>query len=616
MSKRNRFTFSAKMLLVVFGVVLLGFSSDRSSMANLVTPQDQQQVEVVPASRTGTSTTPLRGMAPPAVSLGAVREKKRIRLNPNIEVSLGPARKDPVLQSSVARAVRTRGRTRSGTARREIALISKSIEGIGDKFRGPQGTFSVQNTPPDTTGAVGDTQYVQWVNESLAIFNKTTGALEVGPLPGNEIFKSLGGNCAKNNDGDPVVQFDKIAGRWVLAQFSVSDGSTAGFSQCVAVSKTSDAAGTYHLYEFPYAAFDDYPKIGVWPDGYYISFNMYTPQDRFIGPRVCAYDRQKMLQGLPATQQCFQLSPSFFSLLPADLDGATSALADDQGNAIGPSAPPAGAPNYFVNLGNNSTSLNLWKFHVDWRTPANSTFGVGPTHQANATITVARFTLSCNGSGQDCVRQPGARNPEKLDTVGERLMFRLAYRRFSDHESLLLNHSVDTGAPQPRTGIRWYEIRDPNGARPIVFQQSTYAPDTKHRWMGSIGMDKMGSIAIGYSASSTSVFPGIRYATRSVADPLNTLGPETRLQDGHGTQRCKLPSGRCDCPLQNEEGEFVLDANGKVKCDSMNRWGDYSTLTVDPSDDCTFWFTTEYQKETGAYNWHTRIGSFKLPSCG
>jgi hypothetical protein len=613
MSKHQRPALTVIMLLALFGTLLFGFSSYRSATPNLVTPQDQQ-VEVVPASKTGTS-TPLRGIAPPPVSLGVVREKKRIRLNPNVLVSLGPAKKDPVLQSSVARGGRARVRTRSSTARREIAVMGQSIEGLGDKFRGPQGTFSVQNTPPDTTGAVGDTQYVQWVNESLAIFNKTTGALEVGPVPGNEIFKSLGGNCAKNNDGDPVVQFDKIANRWVLAQFSVSDGSNVGFSQCVAVSTSSDAAGTYHLYEFPYAAFDDYPKIGVWPDGYYISFNMYTPQERYIGPRVCAYDRQKMLQGLPATQQCFQLSPSFFSLLPADLDGATSALADNRGNANGPGAPPAGAPNYFVNLGNNSTSLNLWKFHVDWNRSANSTFGVGATHQPNATITVAAFTLSCNGSGQDCVRQPGARNPEKLDTVGERLMFRLAYRRFSDHESLLVNHSVDTGAPQPRTGIRWYEIRDPNSVRPTVFQQSTYAPDTKHRWMGSVGMDKMGSLAIGYSVSSTSEFPGIRYASRGRADPLNTLGPETRLQDGHGTQRCKLPSGRCDCPMQNEEGEFVLDANGKVKCDSMNRWGDYSTLTVDPSDDCTFWYTTEYQKDTGAYNWHTRIGSFKLPSC-
>ncbi len=610
MSKHKRLHPTLLMLSVFLGTLLFGVSSYGPSSANLTGPQTQGQVEVVPASKTATSTEPLRGMPPAPVSLGRVREKKRVHLNPNVEVSLGPAPRDPVLQSSVGPA-RHGSKRKAPTARRETAVPGKSIEGLGSDFTGPQGSFSVNVAPPDTSGAAGDTQYVQWVNDSFAVFNKTTGAIELGPVPGNRLWKTLGGHCAIDNDGDPVVQFDKIARRWVLSQFSVS----SGFSQCVAVSTTSDATGTYHLYEYTYPSFDDYPKVGVWPDGYYVTFNMFNSQDRFIGSRVCAYDRQKMLSGLPATQQCVQLGSSVFGIMPADLDGATAALADAQGNANGPDAPPVGSANYIVGLGNDSRSLKFWKFHVDWNTPANSTFGVGASHQPNATIPVARFTLACNGSGQDCVTQPGAKNPEKLDTLGERVMFRLAYRRFSNHESLMVTHSVDTGSPNPRIAVRWYEIRNPNGPSPSVFQQSTYAPDTKHRWMASAGMDKVGNIAIGYSTSSTTTFPGIRYATRAPSDPLSTLGAETRLQDGTGTQRCKLASGRCLCPMQDARGNPIVDSSGNVKCDTVGRWGDYSAMTIDPNDDCNFWYTTEYQKNTGAYNWHTRIGSFKLPSC-
>lgn len=606
MSQRNRrLTVILALTLPAIFVLTSGYKPSR---AHLAMPQDEQ-VEVVQASAVATSTVPLRGTPPDAVSLDAVREKKRIRLNPNRLVILGPGTKDPVLQSTVG-PVR-RSTRRAPTRRRETPRPGMNFEGIGQGFGRAPNQFRVHGAPPDTTGAVGDTQYVQWVNESFAIFSKTTGAIEVGPIFGNNLFRTLGGNCARDNDGDPIVQYDKIARRWVLSQFAV----TSGFSQCVAVSTTPDAAGTYHLYEFKYPAFDDYPKVGVWPDGYYVTFNMFNAQDRFIGTRVCVYDRQKMLQGLPATQQCVQLASTVFGIMPSDLDGATSALVDAQGNANGPSAPPPGSPNYLIGLGSDLKSINLWRFHVDWNTPANSTFGVGAARRPNATIAVAPFTFSCSGSGQECVTQPGANNPEKLDTIGERVMFRLAYRRFSDHESLVFNHSVDTGPPNRRTGVRWYEIRDPNGASPTVFQQSTYAPGTPHRWMGSIGMDKVGNIAIGYNISSTTIFPGIRYATRGPQDPLGTLGTEKILQSGTGTQRCKLANGRCLCPKTDEEGNPEVDSAGNVKCDTITRWGDYSALTIDPTDDCNFWYTTEYQKDTGAFNWRTRIGSFRLPSC-
>lgn len=609
MSKRNRLTFTVVLGLTLLASFVLLTWNYKPSRAHPATPQDDQ-VEVVQAAAVATSTEPLLGTPPDPVSLDAVRDKKRIRLNPNRLVILGPGTTDPVLQSTVASTRRSTGR-RAPARRREVPVPGMNFEGIGQGFGQAPNQFSVHGVPPDTTGAVGETQYVQWVNESLAIFNKTTGALEVGPIFGNRLFRQLGGNCARDNDGDPIVQYDKFARRWVLSQFAV----TSGFSQCVAVSTTPDATGTYHLYEFKYPAFDDYPKVGVWPDGYYVTFNMFNAQDRFIGTRVCAYDRRKMLQGLPATQQCVQLASSVFGIMPSDVDGATSALNDAQGNANGPAAPPAGSPNYVIGLGSDSKSINLWKFGVDWNTPANSTFGVGINRRPNATIAVAPFTFSCSGSGQECVTQPGANNPEKLDTLGERMMFRLAYRRFSDHESLVFNHSVDTGPPNRRTGVRWYEIRDPNGANPTVFQQSTYAPGTPHRWMGSIGMDKVGNIAVGYSISSTTLFPGIRYATRGPDDPAGTLGTEKILQSGTGTQRCKLATGRCLCPKTDAQGNPEFDSAGNVRCDTLTRWGDYSAMTIDPNDDCTFWYTTEYQKDTGAFNWHTRIGSFKLRSC-
>ncbi len=213
--------------------------------------------------------------------------------------------------------------------------------------------FSDQYAPPDTIGAVGATQYVQWVNTYFAVFNKSTGAIAAGfPKAGNSPWAGFGGGCQTNNDGDPIVQYDKLANRWILTQFSVS---TTPYLQCVAVSTTSDATGAYYRYAFSYGntQFNDYPKMGVWPDGYYISYNIFNNAQTFAGSKVCAFDRAKMLAGDPtATQQCFQLSTSYGGLLPSDLDGTT--------------APPAGSPNFFMNFGSNS--LNLWKFHVDFAT--------------------------------------------------------------------------------------------------------------------------------------------------------------------------------------------------------------------------------------------------------
>jgi len=437
-----------------------------------------------------------------------------------------------------------------------------NIAGVGNGDYG----FAPNAAPPDTNGAVGATQYVQWVNESFAVFDKSTGTIAAGfPKLGNALWTGFGGGCEVNNDGDPIVQYDKAAGRWVLTQFSVTNPATYGYLQCVAVSTTSDATGTYNRYAFSYGGsqFNDYPKLAVWPDAYYITYNIFNNGSTFAGSKACALNRSAMLTGAAASQQCFQLSTSFGGLLPSDLDGTI--------------APPAGSPNFLVNFGSNS--LNLWKFHVDFANSANSTLA-GPTN-----IPVATFNAACSGGGT-CIPQPGT--SQKLDSLADRLMYRFAYRRFADgHESLVVNHSVTVSGTKRSsvTGVRWYELRNP-ASTPLVFQQGTFSPDTTNRWMGSIAMDKVGNIALGYSAASATVFPSIRYTGRLATDAPNTLQAENSILTGGGSQTANL-----------------------------SRWGDYSAMTVDPVDDCTFWYTTEYQKTNGTFDWSTRIASFRFPSC-
>lgn len=423
--------------------------------------------------------------------------------------------------------------------------------------------FAPNAAPPDTNLAVGATQVVQIVNESFAVFNKSTGAIVTGfPKANNSLWSGFGGGCQTNNDGDPVVQYDKAANRWIITQFSVS---TTPYLQCVAVSTTSDATGTYNRYAFSYGTtqFNDYPKMSVWPDAYYFTFNIFNNGNTFAGAKVCAYDRTRMLAGAAATQQCFQLSNSYGGLLPSDLDGAT--------------APPAGSPAYLVNFGTNS--LNLWKFHVDFANPANTTL-TGPTN-----IPVAAFTAACGGG--TCIPQPGT--SQKLDSLADRLMYRYAYRRVGadQHEALVVNHSVKVSGTKRSqvAGVRWYEIRTP-GATPTIYQQGTFAPDSVNRWMGSIGMDKVGNIAVGYSASSGSVYPSLRYTGRLPTDPLGTMESENIILAGTGSQTANL-----------------------------SRWGDYSALSIDPVDDCTFYYTNEYLKANGTFNWSTYIASFKMPGC-
>ena len=440
--------------------------------------------------------------------------------------------------------------------------------------------------PPDTNGAAGPDQYVQMVNSAFAVYAKT-GQLLSGPTLINALWSNQTGACHDNNNGDPVVVYDQLSDRWLLSQFAVPGGAT-GYHECIAISKTGDATGQYYVYDFLLSTtkFEDYPHFGHWPDAYYMTTNQFdittTVGAVFEGAGAFAFERAKMLAGLPAQMVQFDTCPTntgcFDSgMLPSDLDGRTP--------------PPAGSPNYVVEVNdpsNNNPSggyvMNIFQFHVDWTNPLSSTFGIAGL--PNSALPVAAFARpQCTDGKGTCV--PQKNTGQQVDAIGDRIMFRLAYRNFGEHESVVMNHTV---VVTPTYGTRWYELRNP-GSSPAIYQSGTYAPDLLYRWMGSIAMDQKGDIAVGFSTSSATAFPSIAYAGRYVTDTLGMLS----------------------------QGDNTLYAGTGSQTFPLGRWGDYSDLTIDPADDCTFWYTNEYYAVTdptglGAL-WQTRIGSFKFPSC-
>ncbi|HEX7794498.1 MAG TPA: hypothetical protein VF456_09120, partial [Vicinamibacterales bacterium] len=322
--------------------------------------------------------------------------------------------------------------------------------------------------------------------------------------------QGVGGACQTQNSGDPIIQYDAVANRWIAAQFTSSVDALGNCYECFAISQTPDPGGAYNRYAYAFNAtadgFPDYPKITVWKNAYFASYNMFS-SNSFLGPRICAYDRAAMLAGTSAVEECFNPSGPYGSLLPSDLDG---------GSAF---APPSNT-GYFLDFGTNS--LALWRFTPDFVTPANATL-TGPF-----SLPAASFAPACGGG--TCIPQPGT--SQKLDSLADRLMYRLAYRNFGDHEAMVVNQSVNIGSTS--TGIRWYEIRNPLTS-PSIFQQGTYSPDSTYRWMGSAAMDQKGNIAVGYSASSSSVLPSIRYTGRETTDPLGTLQAEQNVITSGGS---------------------------------------------------------------------------------
>lgn len=503
------------------------------------------QPEVRYASRTDT-TSNLRDLPTNPPTNMAGRELPR-KMLPNRIGSQGPAGPDPVQQEATG----------------------PSIPSTAANFEGISNVNGV--LPPDTVGEVGPNHYVQMVNLSFAIWDRN-GNLLYGPVDGNTLWQGFGGPCEFTNDGDPIVLYDHLADRWVMTQFALPSFPFGPFYECIAISQTGDPTGAWHRYEFKMGnKMNDYPKLGVWTDGYYMAVNQFNQISlSWGGQGVAVFERDKMLNGEQARMIYFDLysmDPNLGGMLPADLDGPV---------------PPAGAPNYFSQIdddgwGYSPDQLQIWKFTTNWSNPRTTSF----THVAD--LSTAAFDSNLCGYARNCIPQPGGAN---VDAISDRLMYRLQYRNFGDHQAMVVNHTVDVGGD--RAGVRWYELRD-NGGGWSIFQQGTYAPsDGDNRWMASVAMNSIGDIALGFSISSAGTYPSIAYTGRLDGDPLGEM----------------------------TQGEGTIITGSGYQTHSAGRWGDYSTMAVDPTDDCTFWYTQEYYATVGSAPWQTRVGSFKLRDCG
>jgi hypothetical protein len=413
---------------------------------------------------------------------------------------------------------------------------------------------------PDTNGAAGSTQFVEITNFDYAVYDKATGKVVLNPTNTDTIFSGFGGRCENTNPGDPVVIWDKLADRWLVSYFNYGGDDAL----CIAVSTGADATGTYNRYEYDYGStLPDYPKYAVWPDAYYSSSNINGGAGQ-----PCAYDRNAMLAGTSAAAICFTPA-NVSSLLPSDLDGPTS--------------PPKGAPNHYLQLGNTTNLLQEYDFHVNFAHPQKSTF-TGPNN-----ISVPTFAEACEAAIY-CIPQPNG--AEVVEGLGDRLMFRLAYRNFGDHESLVVAHNVKPGGGSSAlSAMRWYELRaTPAGSGFLLYQAGTFQNKADSLWMGSAAMDKQGNIALGMSASSDARDPSVWYTGRLAGDPL----------------------GKMEAPTIAAKGTAVETGDSQ-------RWGDYSSMSLDPADDCTFWYSQMYYNKkhggTASFDWDTRIVAFKFNIC-
>lgn len=444
-----------------------------------------------------------------------------------------------------------------------------SDPGLGLNFAGIAADVDTTGTPPpDTNGAAGATQFVQWVGNVYAVFNKDNGSIELGPFPGNNVWTGFGGACETNNSGQPIAQYDKNAGRWVLAQPVL----VTPYTYCIAVSNTSDATESYFRYAFaltlPSGGTPDSPKLAVWPDAYYTSFNI-IENGNVTGALAIAYDRVNMLDGGSRQPVAFTLGSTETYILPSDWDGATP--------------PSSGEPDFYMNVGAPST-LNLYQFHVNFDNPGDSTFS-GPVAIKVKPPTAASDPDVCTRKPGHCdsITQPS--QGVLLDALPNELMYRLAWRKLNGKEHLLTNQTVFGSGSV--AFIEWYDITNPDGT-PAVAQQGSVSNATTNYWMGSIAEDKMGDMAIGFSASSTSLFPSIEFVGRLATDTKGTTGPTEPIATGTNVQ------------------------------ESTPLWGAYSSMSMDPSDDCTFWYTTEFIQTPpsgSTANWSTWIASLKFPAC-
>ncbi|MBA3607749.1 MAG: DUF11 domain-containing protein [Chthoniobacterales bacterium] len=455
-----------------------------------------------------------------------------------------------------------------------------------------EGLGASGSAPPDTMGAVGPNDYVQIVNATqVQIFDKA--GVPRGPAFSlNTLFAPLGPPASVTNNGDGLVLYDRMADRWILTQFSFFSSATPPYHQPIAVSKTGDPTGEYWAYDFitPGNEFPDYGKIGAWPDGYYFSDRQFTNGVSYNGFGVFAFDRAKMLVGdSTATYIYFNagptLSDSSSGMIPTDYNGLTP--------------PPAGAPNVFSVFLDDAfdavDALRLFDFHADFAVPANSTFTERPESPLPVAAFDSRSPGTFTGSRAEIEEPPPAVAADYLNAIGDRLMLRLQYFNRAGTETLTTVHTVNAGIIPPpgvgptvaeyRAATRWYVLEKTSpGANWSVQDQGTYSPDTTERWMGSSVVDNAGNLAVGYSTSSLSVFPSIAYAGRLLTDPPGMLS----------------------------QGEATMFAGTGVQLGTSNRWGDYTAMCLDPSDDATFWYTNEYYNTNATFDWKTKIGAFKF----
>ncbi len=426
--------------------------------------------------------------------------------------------------------------TQQGT--REAKGLLASFPGIGNTG------FS----PPDTDGDISSNHFVQVVNSKYAVFDRT-GIKLLGPLDLSTLWDALPGPWNGLNNGDPIIIFDEEYQRWIITQFALPSN---GNYELFAVSETEDPLGSYYLYAFSFGVrFNDYPKLGVWSNGYAATYNLFSnhtsPQPSFIGAKITMVEREKMVNGEADPAMIEFTKSNWYSTMPADIDGTNM--------------PDANAPCPVMFI-RPDRKIVMMELTADWNNPNNSTL------DASNILTPNFFTPMGGG-----IRQP---NNEELDALGRMIMNRLAYRKFATHESMVTNHTVKSGG---KAAVRWYEFRKSGNEDWSIYQQGTYAPDNEvHRWMGSAAINANGDIAIGYSVTNnTDVHPSIRAAGRLADDPLGTMTVQ----------------------------EFTIK-EGTQSQSGSNRWGDYSCMNVDPSNGIDFWYTTEYN------GWKTWVASFSL----
>jgi len=434
--------------------------------------------------------------------------------------------------------------------RNDIKLRATSQDTIIANFDGNSNSQGYD--PPDVTGQVGPNHYFADVNCHFSIYNKA-GTKVLGPVGNSVMWNGMPNNM---NGGDGIVMYDADADRWFFSQLSYPAGANYVM---IAVSQTSDPTGSWYRWEYSFNGLPDYPKFGIWPDGYYMSVNRFP--NGYAGTGMAAFDRVAMIAGSASALMVYFTLPASnnaYSFLPSSCDGEL---------------PPMGTPNYFVYMNESPPYLGVHEFHVDWTTPSNSTFG------NYLQLPVTAFNSNLSG-----IPQKGTNVPAEV--LSDRLMYRLQFRKFSDHWSMVSNHTVNAGSNI--AGVRWYEMRKTTGNPWSVYQQSTYAPaDGKCRWMGSAAMDTANNIALGFSISGSTMYPSIKYAGRMKNDALNTMSlPERGIVYGTGSN---------------------TSLDGGNTC----RWGDYSSMTVDPADGTTFWYTQQYMGSMGT-NWLTRIASFNF----